>query len=146
MAAGALIRDESGNILIVKPTYRPDWLLPGGVIEENESPRVACCREVSEELDVPIPVGKLLCIDYLGPDGDKTESLQFVFDGGIFGPAQIAHIRLPAAELSEYRFVIHAEALALLNPKLAKRLPACLAALADSSTVYLEEGILTERL
>lgn len=32
-AASALLRDEAGRVLLVKPTYRPGWGLPGGVIE-----------------------------------------------------------------------------------------------------------------
>jgi len=144
MAAAALIRDESGNILIVKPTYRPDWLLPGGIIEENESPRQACHRELHEELGVDGSVQRLLCIDYSGPDGEKTENLQFIFDGGIFHPTQIVSFQLPVGELSEFRFVTLPDALALLHPKIAKRLPHCLTALTIPFTAYLEEGDLIE--
>src|SRR5215469_2715077 len=52
MAASALFLNEQGNVLIVKPTYRPDWLLPGGSVEDHESPREACIREVREELSL----------------------------------------------------------------------------------------------
>ena len=37
MGAAALIRDEAGNLLIVKPTYRDGWLLPGGMVEPEET-------------------------------------------------------------------------------------------------------------
>jgi ADP-ribose pyrophosphatase YjhB (NUDIX family) len=50
MAAGALILNKNNEILIVKPNYRDQWLIAGGVIEENESPKDACLREVKEEI------------------------------------------------------------------------------------------------
>ncbi|CAG1005738.1 ADP-ribose pyrophosphatase [Anaerolineae bacterium] len=144
MAACALVRDEQGRILIVKPTYRPDWLLPGGTIEADESPRHACSRELYEEVGVRIPVGRLLCVDYTSVDGEKTESLQFIFDGGVFSEQQIAQLKLPADELSECRFVDLAEAQALVHPKISRRLPHALAALSNHSGLYLEDGALSE--
>jgi hypothetical protein len=38
MAAGALFFNHRDEILILKPTYRDDWLIPGGVVELDESP------------------------------------------------------------------------------------------------------------
>ena len=64
MAAGALFLNERQEILIVKPAYREFWLLPGGVIEDGESPRQACMREIREELGLEVWVEKLLCVDY----------------------------------------------------------------------------------
>jgi len=49
MTAGAIFLNAIGNILIVKPPYRPDWLIPGGTIEADESPKTACMREIKEE-------------------------------------------------------------------------------------------------
>ncbi|MCW2930382.1 MAG: ADP-ribose pyrophosphatase, partial [Actinomycetia bacterium] len=50
MAASALFRDEAGRVLLVEPTYKPVWDLPGGAVEAEESPHAACRREVREEL------------------------------------------------------------------------------------------------
>ena len=33
VAAGALITDPAGRILLVKPNYRDHWTLPGGICE-----------------------------------------------------------------------------------------------------------------
>jgi 8-oxo-dGTP diphosphatase len=33
MASGALYFNNRGELLIVKPTYRAAWLIPGGVVE-----------------------------------------------------------------------------------------------------------------
>ena len=83
MAAGALFLDEKGRILVVRPTYKQNWEIPGGTIEEDESPRQACIREVKEELGLDTSIGQLLCVDYTTRTDRKSESLQFVFYGGV---------------------------------------------------------------
>jgi 8-oxo-dGTP pyrophosphatase MutT (NUDIX family) len=65
MGAGCLLFDNQGRILILKPTYKDHWLLPGGVIEANQSPRQACIREVKEETGIDCQPTKLICIDYV---------------------------------------------------------------------------------
>ena len=50
VSAGALIYDRAGRLLILKPTYKSGWTIPGGVMEaDGESPWEACQREVREE-------------------------------------------------------------------------------------------------
>ncbi|MCF3105616.1 NUDIX domain-containing protein [Streptomyces roseoverticillatus] len=48
MAAGALFFNDKGHVLLVRPSYKPKWEIPGGYIEEGESPLAACRREVEE--------------------------------------------------------------------------------------------------
>jgi ADP-ribose pyrophosphatase YjhB (NUDIX family) len=48
MAAGVLLFDADGRVLLVEPTYKPYWELPGGVVEADESPHTAACRELKE--------------------------------------------------------------------------------------------------
>ncbi|SEO93588.1 NUDIX domain-containing protein [Actinacidiphila rubida] len=52
LGAAAIITDQIGRVLLVRPTYREDdrWLLPGGALEAGEHPMDACRREVAEEL------------------------------------------------------------------------------------------------
>ncbi len=140
MAASALFLNEQGNILIVKPTYRQDWLLPGGIVERDESPRQACAREVKEELNLIAHLNQLLCVEYHSDDIRQTESVQFVFYGGVLEESQVPSITLQITELSEYRFAPCEEALHLLSCKLAKRLPYCIQALEKNTTIYLEDG------
>ena len=140
MTASALFLNRTGEVLIVKPTYRPEWLLPGGLVEEDESPRQACAREIQEELNLTISFTQLLCVEYLSDDTKQTESVQFVFYGGILEEVQLPSIILPEAELSEYRFVPREEAQRLLSCKLAKRLPYCFQALEEKISLYLEDG------
>jgi hypothetical protein len=38
VSADILLRDQRDRILLVDPTYKPDWDLPGGMAEANEPP------------------------------------------------------------------------------------------------------------
>lgn len=49
-SAVVMIENEQGELLIVKANYRDYWSLPGGVIDEGESPKTAALREVQEEV------------------------------------------------------------------------------------------------
>jgi ADP-ribose pyrophosphatase YjhB (NUDIX family) len=48
VAAGALFVDEQDRVMLVRPTYKPYWDVPGGYVEKGESPLQACIREVAE--------------------------------------------------------------------------------------------------
>jgi 8-oxo-dGTP pyrophosphatase MutT (NUDIX family) len=52
-AAGALIRDEEGRVLLVRHVDGP-WQLPGGAIDPDESPEEAARRECREEASIEI--------------------------------------------------------------------------------------------
>ncbi len=103
MGAGCLFFDEQENVMLVKPTYKPGWEVPGGV-EKNESPKQCCQREIREELGLERKIGKLLVVDYNDETEEKTESLMFIFDGGSLTSSEIKSIQLGQEELSEFRF------------------------------------------
>src|SRR3954462_2877865 len=48
MAAGALFFDAGGRVLMMVPTYKDYWDIPGGYVETGESPLQAASREVRE--------------------------------------------------------------------------------------------------
>ena len=57
LAAGAVIRNEHGELLLVQPNYKDGWILPGGTVEAGEAPKPGCFREVEEELGCVLPRG-----------------------------------------------------------------------------------------
>lgn len=137
MGAGAVIRDLDGNVLIVKPTYKDGWELPGGAVENGESPAQACAREIQEELGLDLPMGALMCVDYNSSTDGYVESLMFLFAVDSVEAAVVAQIKLQASELSAYRFVSIREATELLDPRVARRLTAVLQP--ETPSVYLED-------
>jgi ADP-ribose pyrophosphatase YjhB (NUDIX family) len=138
MGAGALFLDEAGRLLLVNPTYKPQWEIPGGIVEVNESPRRACEREIREELGLVKTLERLLSITYTAPRPQRSEGLMFIFWGGRLTADEITQIRLPAQELSEFRFVDLAEALTLLTVALGERVRQSLAIVDGERTLYLE--------
>ncbi|WP_434442290.1 NUDIX domain-containing protein [Lentzea sp. E54] len=139
-AAGALFFDEAGRVLLVEPTYKPHWEIPGGVVERGETPLEACRREVEEELGLVRDPGRLLVVDW-APDG-SDERVLFVFEGGLITADD--HIRLQAEELRRYEFVPPHQAGQRLIPRLARRLTEALRARDSGETRYLEHGVATQ--
>ncbi len=142
MAAGALFFDDCGRLLLVQPTYKDEWEIPGGVVEADESPLTACLREIREELRLNCRPMRVVSIDWVPPRSDHTEGIKVIFDGGVLTPSEICKIRTPADELYGYSFQSLEDALGLVTPEMARRLDASLAALRCGSTVYLEDGYL----
>jgi 8-oxo-dGTP diphosphatase len=138
-AAAALLRDEQDRILLVKPTYKDGWFLPGGVIEEGESPLAACLRECEEELGVTPGLDGLVCVDW-GPPQDGVGAVNiFVFSGEITRD-QLAVIRLPPDELSDHTLVAPARLAEFVPPHIDRRLESCMRAAAGPTVAYLEDG------
>lgn len=140
MAAGALFFDECGRLLLVQPTYKEEWEIPGGVVEADESPLHACVREVREELGISCPHLRILTVDWTPPRPDHTEGLMVVFDGGKLSKSQIDRITTPDDELYGYSFHTLDGARDLVSQEMARRLKASMAALRCGNTIYLEDG------
>lgn len=105
IGAGALFRDGLGGVMLVKPSYKDHWEIPGGVVEPEEAPRACCRRELREELGLEIEVGRLLVVDWLPPDPPRPEGWMLVYDGGVLRDGTTAAVRLPPEELLEWRFI-----------------------------------------
>ncbi len=138
MSAGALLFDGSGSLLIVRPSYKPTWEIPGGAVGEDESPAAACRREIQEEIGLDIAPSRLLCVDYNSSTGSYLESLMFLFAAPVISEQSKRSIRLDSAELIDFRFADPEEATSLLGPRLGPRISTVLATDAGGGAVYLE--------
>ncbi|MBL7260490.1 NUDIX domain-containing protein [Paractinoplanes lichenicola] len=143
VGAGALLTDEDDRLLVVEPTYKQEWEIPGGVVEAGESPRTGVQRELLEELGLALTVTDLLVIDWAPPppgQPGRPDGLMLVFDAGVLPADQAARITLPADELRSHRWCTDAEAAGLLAPRLARRMVAARQARAAGTPLYSEEG------
>ncbi len=137
-SAGALIFDRAGRLLILKPTYKSGWTIPGGVMEaDGETPWDACRREVREECGLDVRTGRLACVDFRLPRPGRPGGMRFLFDCGALDPASLATVVLQPEEISEHRLAALPAALTLLRPPIRRRVGAACAAAAP---VYLEDG------
>ncbi len=138
VATKALIRDHDGRILLVNPTYKEHWDLPGGMAEANESPTEALQREILEELSLHITVGRLLTLDWIGPHGPWDDQLTFLFDGGTLTPEQMATIAVADNEISAFAFYVLSDATDRLRADIAQRLTCATPLLTTGRTDYTE--------
>jgi 8-oxo-dGTP pyrophosphatase MutT (NUDIX family) len=134
-AAGALIRDSAGRVLFVVPTYKAVLDIPGGMTEDDESPKAAAIREIREELGLDLELGPLLVVDWTPRNGVWSDCHQFVFDGGVVDGA-VAH----DSELSGVLYLTLDEARPRIYPSLHRRLTLALAAAESGTTHYAEFG------
>ncbi|MEU7090892.1 NUDIX hydrolase [Kitasatospora aureofaciens] len=138
-AAGVLFFDGDNRVLLVKPTYKPGWEIPGGYLHAGETPSEGAAREVKEELGITPPIGRLLVADW-APHPTEGDKLLFVFDGGTLPADELDRIAVDQVEIAEYAFHPSEQFDALLIPRLARRVHAACAARAQSETVFLENG------
>jgi 8-oxo-dGTP diphosphatase len=138
VSAGALLFDRDDRLLILKPTYKSGWTIPGGVMEaDGETPWDACRREVLEECGIEVRHGRLACMDFRRPRPGRTGGVRFLFDCGRVGDQALADIVLQPEEISEYRLTALPDALDLLRRPIRRRVRA---ATRRRRLVYLENG------
>ena len=137
-SAGAVLHDGLGRILVLKPTYKQGWTVPGGQIEEDgESPWEGCRREVNEETGLVVAAGRLACVDFLHPRPGRAGGVRFLFDCGVVDPPECDRLVLQEGEIEDARWVDPAEANRLLSGPVGRRVAW---SLGTAHTVYLEEG------
>jgi 8-oxo-dGTP diphosphatase len=138
VSAGALIFDRKGRLLILKPTYKSGWTIPGGVMEaDGESPWQACRREVLEETAIDVTAGRLAGLDFRRPKPGNPGGIRYLFDCGVIDDARLAAIVVQPEEIAEYRLAALPDALELLRRPIRRRVRA---AIRGRGLVYLENG------
>jgi ADP-ribose pyrophosphatase YjhB (NUDIX family) len=142
VAAGALFIDAVGRILMVRPTYKGHWDIPGGYVEPGESPRAACVREIREELGLSVEIGPLLVVDWAPAEGEGDKIL-YIFAAGSLTDENLAAATFVDGEIAEARFVDLPDIDALTVPRLSRRLRTALEAWYAHRTVYAEHGVAT---
>jgi 8-oxo-dGTP pyrophosphatase MutT (NUDIX family) len=149
-SSGALIFDRGGRLLILKPTYKKGWTIPGGIMEaDGETPWEACQREVREETGLRVGQARLACVDFRRPKPGRPGrpgkparparpgGMRFLFDCGPLGGQTLDALVLPEAEIAGSRLLPVPEALPLLSQPVRRRVRAAIRA---TGVIYLEDG------
>jgi ADP-ribose pyrophosphatase YjhB (NUDIX family) len=140
MAAGVLFRSADNRVLLVEPSYKPNWEIPGGAVEADESPWDGAARELTEELGLSRPVGRLLVVDHVRTQEHRPEGMVFVFDGGVLSDAEVGALTFPDGEILSAGFYSLDRARTLVKPLLADRLAVALDAVRDGTTALCDYG------
>ncbi|NDK38342.1 NUDIX hydrolase [Pseudoxanthomonas gei] len=135
-SAAGIIHDQYGRILVVKPSYRPGWLLPGGLVEALETPASALRREVMEETGIATAIVRMLCMDMLPARDGFSESVHFLFECAPTHAEGDRSLPVDGIEILEARFLEAGQAMALLAAPIRRRLETVL----NGRTGYLEDG------
>jgi 8-oxo-dGTP pyrophosphatase MutT (NUDIX family) len=136
VAAGALFLDPDRRVLLVHPTYKDTWDIPGGYVERGESPAAACRREVAEELGLDRDTHRLIAVDW-APNDHDGDKLLFLFDCGDLADDE-QRIQLATDELDQWEWVHLDELDKYLIPRLAQRIRT--ATTLNNNSAYLEYG------
>lgn len=137
IAAGVMLITPDGRFLMVKPAYRPEWLLPGGIVERDESPLQACLREVAEELGLVPDIDGLAGTSWKPGNDDRPEAIHFVFHAPITEESAMT-LKPLEDEITEVRLMTIPEAVSLAGPVQGRRLQACHEAILQGKTAYLD--------
>lgn len=135
-----LLLDRDERVLMCQLTYKPDWDLPGGVVEVGESPQLAVSREVEEELGLHIETGRLLLTDWLPPWSGWDDALCLVFDGGAHDAAITDTIVRQTREIRSAEFCTPDQVRERCADFTARRVVSALANLAGPGPAYTESG------
>jgi 8-oxo-dGTP pyrophosphatase MutT (NUDIX family) len=138
VGTAVLFFNTKGELLILKPNYKDGWLIPGGSTDENESPLHCAIRETKEETGLDIQELKLVGIYYAQKKGYFSDSLKFLFNGGVLTDKQISEIQLAADELEEFTFFSKEKEIPILSNSLQKSVPQCIEAIKNKTTAYIE--------
>ncbi|HEY0811764.1 MAG TPA: NUDIX hydrolase [Pseudonocardia sp.] len=135
---GVLLMDDDGHVLIVEPLHDARWEVPGGPVDQGETPQQACSRQIREQLGLELPLGRLLVVEWAKQVAE--ERVVFVFDGGTLTDDLFDAVELPPQELESWACMPPEELFVMLAPEVTRRVDAALDARAAGQTWYLENG------
>lgn len=140
LIAHTLLLDAAGRVALCETSFKPDWELPGGIVEPGESPLDGCRREVVEELGIDVVLDRVLVLDWLKPYLGWDDALEVIYGAPPLSAEQVEAVRADGREILAVHWLDLDAALARVAPFAVGRLRAAWAAAHDGRTRYLEGG------
>lgn len=140
LIAHVLLLDEAGRVGMCETSFKPDFELPGGIVEPYESPRDGAIREMYEELGVTLSPDRVLVVDWLRPYLGWEDAVEVVFGAERLSAAQVASVRPDGHEILALHWLEPEAAVATMTDFGGRRLRSALAAASDGVTRYTEAG------
>ncbi len=140
LIAHALVTDAAGRVLLCETSFKPDFELPGGIVEPHESPLTGLLRELAEEVNAELPIGRLLVADWLPPYLGWEDALELIFDSPTLDAAGASALIPDGREIAALHWLDPFDAAARMTEGAARHLLGALSARAMGTTVYLEGG------
>ena len=117
MGVRALIRDQSGAVLLIRHSYVGGWHMPGGGVGRRETVHQAMAREVREEVGLEVVgTARMLGLYARFRRGWSDHVSVFVVDEWSGTP------RIDGLEIAECRFFQHEDVPADTTPATRRRL------------------------
>lgn len=138
--AHALLTDGAGRVALCQTSFKPDWELPGGIVEPGESPLRGCRREMVEEMGVAPPLDRILVVDWLRPYLGWEDAVEIVFGAPVLPEETKAVLSPDGHEILGIHWLDPAAVAPRMTPFGAARVRSALQALESGSTLYLEGG------
>jgi ADP-ribose pyrophosphatase YjhB (NUDIX family) len=140
MAVDALIRDAEDRILLVDPSYKDGWDLPGGMVADEE-PAAGLARELGEELQFhEARIGRLLAVDSLPKEVYGRCLVAWIYAVHVPDLPSAEVLVLQQDEIRAAEYVPEDEALRRLPELLRLRVGGALEAERGAHTAHLREG------
>ncbi|MEU0312961.1 NUDIX domain-containing protein [Nocardioides sp. NPDC006273] len=106
-SAGAFVRDDTGNILLIRRNDNGNWSMPGGAMDPGESMTACAIRETVEETGISIEVTGMV-----GVWTDPRHRIEYTSDGEvrqeftiIYSGRYVAGEPTPSAESTHVEWV-----------------------------------------
>lgn len=107
VASSVVAWNNQGEILFVLSSKDEFWGLPGGIVEENESPLAGACRELEEETGLKMYGGqlRLLGVNYAERLGEFRDFLHFYFSAGMLNTRDINRLGQASEKMHGCKFL-----------------------------------------
>lgn len=99
LRCACLVAEKDGKLLLVRVRQNEHWYLPGGKIEDAESPEEALHRELDEELGISITPGSLgYLYSVVGPAYGQTGEVELICFSASFAQEPRPHGEISAVD------------------------------------------------